>query len=182
MLLAGEDSIREIIPFPMNKNAQDAPFATHYPVRFRFYPRLSPFVPLGVGFFLPRPSSPGGGSKGESTKAPPGADKKRPASEEMARLAAHQGWESCCRNGAFGLLPRPWGLVSKGVAEAPRPLCRWGSRAKSKRPGAFLPGVWGGFFPEKNAPHVPAVGTVPCGSRKLCESARHRRRFLYPKS
>ena len=23
MLLAGEDSIREIIPFPMNKNAQD---------------------------------------------------------------------------------------------------------------------------------------------------------------
>ena len=25
-------------------------FATHYPVRFRFYPRLSPFVPLGVGF------------------------------------------------------------------------------------------------------------------------------------
>ena len=25
-------------------------FATHYPVRFRFYPRPSPFVPLGVGF------------------------------------------------------------------------------------------------------------------------------------
>ena len=25
-------------------------FATHYPVRFRFYPRLSSFVPLGVGF------------------------------------------------------------------------------------------------------------------------------------
>ena len=23
MLLAGEDSIREVIPFPMNKNAQD---------------------------------------------------------------------------------------------------------------------------------------------------------------
>ena len=31
--------------------------------------------PLGGWFFLPRPSSPGGGSKGESTKAPPGADK-----------------------------------------------------------------------------------------------------------
>ena len=25
-------------------------FATHYPVRFRFYPRLSSFVPLGAGF------------------------------------------------------------------------------------------------------------------------------------
>ena len=35
---------------------------------------------------------------------------KRPASEEMARLAAHQGWESCCRDGACGLLPRPLGV------------------------------------------------------------------------
>ena len=34
MLIAGEDSIREIIPFPMNKNAQDvmmgAPAAVSY--------------------------------------------------------------------------------------------------------------------------------------------------------
>ena len=66
----------------------------------------------------------------------------------------------------------PWGLVSKGVGRGPRPLCRWGSRAKSKRPGAFLPGCGAGSFPEKNAPHVPAVETVPCGSRELCESAR----------
>ena len=77
----------------------------------------------------------------------------------------------------------PWGLVSKGGGRGPRPLCRWGSRAKSKRPGAFLPGCGAGSFPEKNAPHVPAVETVPCGSRKLCESARHRRALsCYPKS
>ena len=77
----------------------------------------------------------------------------------------------------------PWGLVSKGVGRGPRPLCRWGSRAKSKRPGAFLPGCGAGSFPEKNAPHVPAVETVPCGSRELCESARHRRALpCYPKS
>ena len=59
----------------------------------------------------------------------------------------------------------PWGLVSKGVGRGPRPLCRWGSRAKSKRPGAFLPGCGAGSFPEKNAPHVLAVGTAPCGSK-----------------
>ena len=77
----------------------------------------------------------------------------------------------------------PWGLVSKGGGRGPRPLCRWGSRAKSKRPGAFLPGCGAGSFPEKNAPHVPAVETVPCGSRELCESARHRRALpCYPKS
>ena len=42
------------------------------------FPVLSSFLvlrPLGGWFFLPRPSSPGGGSKGERTKAPPGADK-----------------------------------------------------------------------------------------------------------
>ena len=50
-------------------------FATHYPVRFRFYPRLSPFVPLGAGFSFPVPRLREGGSKGERTKAPPGADK-----------------------------------------------------------------------------------------------------------
>ena len=60
----------------------------------------------------------------------------------------------------------PWGLVSKGVGRGPRPLCRWGSRAKSKRPGAFLPGCGAGSFPEKNAPHVPVVGTTPCGSKE----------------
>ena len=60
--------------------------------------------------------------------------------------------------------PSPWGLVSKGGGRGPRPLCCWGSRAKSKRPGAFLPGCGAGSFPEKNAPHVPVVGTTLCGS------------------
>jgi aspartyl-tRNA synthetase len=32
MLLAGEDSIREIIPFPMNKNAQDVMMDAPSPV------------------------------------------------------------------------------------------------------------------------------------------------------
>ena len=32
MLLAGEDSIREIIPFPMNKNAQDVMMGAPSPV------------------------------------------------------------------------------------------------------------------------------------------------------
>ncbi|MCC8120792.1 MAG: Asp-tRNA(Asn)/Glu-tRNA(Gln) amidotransferase GatCAB subunit C, partial [Oscillospiraceae bacterium] len=32
MLLAGEDSIREIIPFPMNKNAQDLMMGAPGPV------------------------------------------------------------------------------------------------------------------------------------------------------
>ena len=59
----------------------------------------------------------------------------------------------------------PLGVVSKGGGRGPRPLCRWGSRAKSKRPGAFLPGCGAGSFPEKNAPHVLAVGTAPCGSK-----------------
>lgn len=44
-------------------------------------PRPSSLVPLGVGFqrrgLVPRLPSPGGVSKGESTKAPPGADKAR---------------------------------------------------------------------------------------------------------
>ena len=146
-------------------------FATHYPVRFRFYTRLSSFVPLGVGFSFPVPRLREGVPK---VKAPKRRREriKRPASEETARLAAHQGWESCCRDGAFGLLPRPLGAGFQGGGRGPRPLCRWGSRAKSKRPGAFLPGCGAGSFPEKNAPHVPAVETVPCGSRELCESAR----------
>jgi aspartyl-tRNA synthetase len=32
MLLAGEDSIREVIPFPMNKNAQDVMMGAPGPV------------------------------------------------------------------------------------------------------------------------------------------------------
>ena len=83
-------------------------FATHYPVRFLLYPRLSSFVPLGAGFSFPVPRLREGVPK---VKAPKRRREriKRPASEETARLAAHQGWESCCRDGAFGLLPRPLG-------------------------------------------------------------------------
>jgi len=35
MLLAGEDSIREVIPFPMNKNAQDIMMGAPGPVEAR---------------------------------------------------------------------------------------------------------------------------------------------------
>ena len=87
------------------------------------------------------------------------------------------------RRGVSPPSPVPGRGFPKGEGRSPRPLCRWGSRAKSKRPGAFLPGCGAGSFPEKNAPHVPAVETVPCGSRELCESARHRRALpCYPKS
>ena len=74
--------------------------------------------------------------------------------------------------GASPPSPVPGRGFPKGEGRSPRPSCRWGSRAKSKCPGAFLPGCGAGSFPEKNAPHVPAVETVPCGSRELCESAR----------
>ena len=45
-------------------------FATHYPVRFRFYPRLSPFVPLGVGFSCPIPRLREGFPKGRAAARP----------------------------------------------------------------------------------------------------------------
>ena len=67
--------------------------------------------------------------------------------------------------GASPPSPVPGRGFPKGEGRSPRPLCRWGSRAKSKRPGAFLPGCGAGSFPEKNAPHVLAVGTAPCGSK-----------------
>ena len=46
-------------------------FATHYPVRFRFYPRLSPFVPLGVGFSCPVPRLREGFPKGRDRSPAP---------------------------------------------------------------------------------------------------------------
>ena len=55
----------------------------------------------------------------------------------------------------------PWGLVSKGGGLGPRPLCRWASRAKSKRPGAFLPEVWDGFFSRKECASRPCGGNRP---------------------
>lgn len=67
--------------------------------------------------------------------------------------------------GASPPSPVPGRGFPKGEGRSPRPSCRWGSRAKSKRPGAFLPGCGAGSFPEKNAPHVLAVGTAPCGSK-----------------
>ena len=63
-------------------------FATHYPVRFRFYPRLSPFVPLGVGFSCPVPRLREGVPKVKAPKRRRGRI-KRGAFEETARLAAH---------------------------------------------------------------------------------------------
>ena len=58
----------------------------------------------------------------------------------------------------------PWGWFPKAGAEAPA-FVSLGVQGESKRPGAFLPGCGAGSFPEKNAPHVPVVGTTPCGSR-----------------
>lgn len=147
-------------------------FATHYPVRFRFYPRLSPFVPLGVGFSCPVPRLREGVPKVKAPKRRRGRI-KRPASEEMARLAAHQGWESCCRDGAFrAAAPASGGWFPKAGAEAPAFCVRWGSRAKSKRPGAFLPGCGGGSFQKRMRPTSLRWKPCPCGTRKLCESAR----------
>ena len=118
--------------------------------------------PLGGWFSCPSLVS-GGVPKVKAPKAPPGRI-KRPA-----LLAAHQG---------LGIVlpsfraPGLWGLVSKGGAEAPG-LVSLGVRAKSKRPGAFSSGVWGGFFSEKNAPHVPAVETV-CGAGNYRKARRCR--------
>ena len=106
-------------------------FATHYPVRFRFYPRLSPFVPLGVGFSCPVPRLREGVPKVKAPKRRRGRI-KRPASEEMARLAAHQGWESCCRDGAFGLLPRPLGVGFQRERAAALALCVVGGPGRSR--------------------------------------------------
>ena len=157
-------------------------FATHYPVRFLLYPRLSSFVPLGVGFSCPVPRLREGVPKVKAPKRRRGRI-KRPASEEMARLAAHQGWESCCRDGAFGLLPRPLGVGFQRRGPRPPAFVSLGVQGEVETPWCFSSGVWGGFFSRKECAHVPVVGTTPCGNRKLCESARHRRALsCYPKS
>ena len=93
-------------------------------------------------------------------------------------------------------LPGPFSALSSSLVL--RPLGGWFPKAGAEAPGLcvvggpgrsrnalvlFFRGCGAGSFPEKNAPHVPAVGTVPCGSRELCESARHRRALpCYPKS
>ncbi len=123
-------------------------FATHYPVRFRFYPRLSPFVPLGVGFSCPVPRLREGVPKVKAPKRRRGRI-KRPASEEMARLAAHQGWESCCRDGAFGLLPRPLGVGFQRRGPRPPAFVSLGVQGEVETPWCFSSGVWGGFFSRK---------------------------------
>ena len=46
-------------------------FATHYPVRFLLYPRLSSFVPLGVGFSCPVPRLREGFPKGRDRSPAP---------------------------------------------------------------------------------------------------------------
>ena len=63
-------------------------------------------------------------------------------------------------------------------------LCVVGGPGRSRNALVlFFRGCGADSFPEKNAPHVPAVETVPCGSRELCESARRCRALsCYPKS
>ena len=149
-------------------------FATHYPVRFLLYPRLSSFVPLGAGFSFPVPRLREGVPK---VKAPKRRREriKRPASEETARLAAHQGWESCCRNGAFGLLPRPLGVGFQRRGPRPPAFVSLGVQGEVETPWCFSSGVWGGFFSRKEcAPR-------PCGgNRPLREQRTMRKRTAMP--
>ncbi len=149
-------------------------FATHYPVRFLLYPRLSSFVPLGAGFSFPVPRLREGVPK---VKAPKRRREwiKRPASEETARLAAHQGWESCCRDGAFGLLPRPLGAGFQRRGPRPPAFVSLGVQGEVETPWCFSSGVWGGFFSRKEcAPR-------PCGgNRPLREQRTMRKRTAMP--
>ena len=149
-------------------------FATHYPVRFLLYPRLSSFVPLGAGFSFPVPRLREGVPK---VKAPKRRREriKRPASEETARLAAHQGWESCCRDGAFGLLPRPLGAGFQRRGPSPPAFVSLGVQGEVETPWCFSSGVWGGFFSRKEcAPR-------PCGgNRPLREQRTMRKRTAMP--
>ena len=114
-------------------------FATHYPVRFLLYPRLSSFVPLGVGFSCPVPRLREGVPKVKAPKRRRGRI-KRPASEEMARLAAHQGWESCCRDGACGLLPRPLGVGFQRRGPRPPAFVSLGVQGEVETPWCFSSG------------------------------------------
>ena len=61
---------------------------------------------------------------------------------------------------------QPLGGVSKGEGSQALPFVSLWVQGETKRPGAFLPGCGAGSFPEKNAPHVPVVGTAPCGSKE----------------
>mgnify|MGYP004696971083 CR=1 FL=1 len=62
-------------------------FATHYPVRFLLYPRLSSFVPLEVGISCPVPRLREKFPKGKAPKRHQGRIKQG-AFGEMTRLAA----------------------------------------------------------------------------------------------
>ena len=146
----------------------------HYPVRFLLYPRFSSFVPLGVGFSCPVPRLREGVPKVKAPKRRRGRI-KRPASEEMARLAAHQGWESCCRDGACGLLPRPLGVGFQRRGPRPPAFVSLGVQGEVETPWCFSSGVWGGFFSRKEcAPR-------PCGgNRPLREQRTMRKRTAMP--
>ena len=149
-------------------------FATHYPVRFLLYPRLSSFVPLGAGFSFPVPRLREGVPK---VKAPKRRREriKRPASEETARLAAHQGWESCCRDGAFGLLPRPLGAGFQRRGPRPPAFVSLGVQGEVETPWCFSSGVWGGFFSRKECSPRPCGGNCP-----LREQRTMRKRTAMP--
>ena len=149
-------------------------FATHYPVRFLLYPRLSSFVPLGAGFSFPVPRLREGVPK---VKAPKRRREriKRPASEETARLAAHQGWESCCRDGAFGLLPRPLGAGFQRRGPRPPAFVWLGVLGDAEPPCWFSGGVGGGFFT------INFGAPRPCGgNRPLREQRTMRKRTAMP--
>ena len=104
-------------------------FATHYPVRFRFYPRLSPFVPLGVGFSCPVPRLREGVPKVKASKRRRGRmggplPRKwhdwRPI--RVGNRVAVTVLSGCC--------PGLWGLVSK-AGPRPRP-CVVGGPGRSR--------------------------------------------------
>ena len=141
-------------------------FATHYPVRFLLYPRLSSFVPLGAGFSFPVPRLREGVPKVKAPKRRRGRI-KRPASEEMARLAAHQGRESYSHD---------------GVRAAARPFVSFqGGAGGNRNPPAFLFREAGGGhslfkreYPHWLLPGTPApcwrkenVGDIPMGKAHL---------------
>ena len=86
-------------------------FATHYPVRFLLYPRLSSFVPLGVGFSCPVPRLREGFPKGRAPQ------RHAARFRGNARLAAYQGWDGAgrCPRAAVSAV----GVASKAGAEAP---------------------------------------------------------------
>ena len=119
-------------------------FATHYPVRFRFYPRLSSFVPLGVDFSCPVPRLREGFPKGRDRSPAP-----------------------LCHEGAWGTggVPHVSGEGLRGrdlCAKGPFPLPCSGSYHLREQ-GKWNVPLW----EQREYPLwllVPETGTALCGS------------------